>query len=80
MNMFTVDRRFIPRDTPATSEIEAITVTTAMSPSLNDRLTGTPNTWFRPVLICSTPMPSDCETPNAVTAAPMMSTVWPIGP
>ncbi|MNM28909.1 hypothetical protein D3C81_394330 [compost metagenome] len=78
--MFSVERRFMPRDTPATSEIEAITVTMAMMLSLNDRVTGVPNTWCMPMLICSTPSPSDCETPKAVTAPPMMSTACPIGP
>ena len=42
--------------------------------------TGTPNRWFRPLLICATPRPSEVATPSTVPMMAKMSTAWPMGP
>ena len=42
--------------------------------------TGMPNRWFRPLLICATPSPSDVATPSTVPMMAKISTACPIGP
>ncbi|MNP62693.1 hypothetical protein D3C76_1579990 [compost metagenome] len=78
--MLSVEMRFIPFDSPASSEMQAMILTTRMIDNCNPILTGIPNTWCSPVLICATPRPSDWETPKAVMTTPMISTTWPIQP
>ena len=56
----------MPRVTPVTAEAMNSTVVTTMMPTCDAGLTGSPETAFRPLLICSAPMPSEAATPKAV--------------
>ncbi|CPM32890.1 Uncharacterised protein [Bordetella pertussis] len=74
------DRMRMPRSSPLATEIVASPQLMTMRMICVGMPTGTPNRWFRPLLICATPRPSDVATPNTVPMMAKMSTAWPIGP
>jgi len=64
--MLAFESSLTPFSTPDTAELTKTAVVTTMIATCQVAPISRPNTAFRPLLICSAPMPSDEATPNAV--------------
>ena len=72
-----LDSHLMPLVTPVTAEARNSTVVTRMMPTCDALPTGRPASEFRPLLICSAPMPSEAATPKAVAITASTLTTGP---
>ena len=74
------ESRRMPPSRPAMTEAIAVAVTVAMTTKCSQVPFSSPNTVFRPALICRAPIASEAATPKRVPMTAKMSIAWPIGP